>query len=120
MTFINLSMLNSCINFLQKIVKIFQSCFIKIVQVHSHENRTVKKCNYFLPRKTKSVSQNSLTFRGTKMWNEINEELRNKKFNTFKKQLKQILLEQYENLGSCVKSNKACKNIYRNIYPQTE
>ena len=31
------------------------------------------------------------------MWNEINEELRNRNFRIFKQQFKQILLEQYEN-----------------------
>ena len=31
------------------------------------------------------------------MWNEINEELRNKSFTNFKKQFKQFLYEQYEN-----------------------
>ena len=83
--------------FNDKLPLIFQSRFVKTVQVHSHETRSVKKCNYFLPRVTKSVCQNSLTFRGTKMWKEINEEFRNKNFTTFKKQFKQNLLEQYEN-----------------------
>ena len=45
-----------------KLPLIFQCRFVKTVQVHSHETRSVKKCNYFLPRITKSVCQNSLTF----------------------------------------------------------
>ena len=34
--------------FNDKLPRIFQSCFVKIVPVHSHETRSVKKCNYFL------------------------------------------------------------------------
>ena len=45
-----------------KLPLIFQCRFVKTVQVHSHETRSVKKCNYFLPRIAKSVCQNSLTF----------------------------------------------------------
>ena len=67
-----------------KLPLIFQSRFVKTVQVYSHETRSNKK-SIFFPLVTKSGSQNSLTFRGTKMWKEINKDLRHKNVNHLQK-----------------------------------
>ena len=48
--------------FNDKLPLIFQSCFVKTVQVYLDETRSVKKCYYFLPRVTKSACQNSFDF----------------------------------------------------------
>ena len=64
--------------FHDKLPQIFQSRFVKTAQIHSHDTRSVEKCTCFLSRVRKSVCQNSLTFGGTKMWNEIDKAFKNK------------------------------------------
>ena len=75
--------------------QIFRIRFVKTDQDHSYEIKSVKKRNYFLPRVSKFVCQNSLVFRGTKTWNEIDNEQKNQNFGIFKKRFKQKLLEHY-------------------------
>ena len=49
----------------------------------------------FLPLVCKSAGQKKVEFRGVKMWNEISENLKNKPFNSFKKQYKENLMREY-------------------------
>ena len=97
--------------FNDKLPLIFQ--VVKTVQVYSDETRSVKKCYYFLPRVTKSACQNSLTFWGTKVWKEINKELRNKNFVIFKKQFKQFFLSNTKTRVATWKLKKGILNLNR-------
>ena len=81
--------------FNNKLPPTLKSRFVKTDMLHAHETRSVKQSNYFLPRVNKSVCQNSIAFCGAKMWNEIDNDLKNQNFRVFKKHFKLKLLEQY-------------------------
>ena len=81
--------------FNNKLPPILKSRFVKTDMIHAHETRSVKQSNYFLPRVNKSICQNSIAFCGAKMWNEIDNDLKNQNFRVFKNHFKLKLLEQY-------------------------
>ena len=74
---------------------VFKTKFIKLINVHSHETRKSNQSNYFLSRVNKIACQHKLNYREVKLWNEIKDELKNKSFNQFKKQIKNWLIYTY-------------------------
>jgi len=78
-----------------KLPKVFTNKLTKLENIHSYETRRPNKLNYFLQRLNKTAGQNKLNFLGAKLWNEINEKLRYKHFNSFKKLYKEILIKDY-------------------------
>ena len=78
--------------------KLPNSCdydFSTIENIRDFETRRPSRSNYFLPRVSKSAGQKKVEFRGVKLWNEISENLKNKPFNSFKKQFKENLIREY-------------------------
>ena len=69
--------------------------FTTINKIHNYATRKPSRSNYFLPRVSKSAGQNKIEFRGAKLWKDISENLKNKPFNSFKKQSKEYLLREY-------------------------
>ena len=69
--------------------------FTTVNKIHEYATRKPSRSNYFLPRVSKSAGQNKIDFRGAKLWKEISENLKNKPFNSFKKQFKENLLRDY-------------------------
>ena len=51
--------------------------------------------NNFLPRVSKTANQKKLKFRGAKLWNEIDEDIKHKTFNSFKKCFKEKIVPHY-------------------------
>ena len=47
---------------------VFVQLFKKIKEIHSHNTRQTEKLTYFLPRVSKTIGQQLLTFRGVKLW----------------------------------------------------
>ena len=62
----------------------FQQQFNKIEVVHSHQTRKLTTFNYFLPPASKTAGQKKKEFRGTKLWNEIDEDIKHKTLKCFK------------------------------------
>ena len=81
--------------FHNKLPNVFKTKFIKLINIHSHETRKPNQTNYFLSRVNKIAWQHKLNYRGVKLWNEIKDELKNKSFNQFKKQFKNLLINTY-------------------------
>ena len=81
--------------FQYKLPNVFKTKFIKLINVHSHETRKSNQSNYFLSRVNKIACQHKLNYREVKLWNEIKDELKNKSFNQFKKQIKNLLIYTY-------------------------
>ena len=75
--------------------KIFHDSFMKINQIHHHNTRSTEKAIYFLPRMNKSFSQKTLSFRGTKLWKEIDNDIESTHWVLFKKAYKHFLLQSY-------------------------
>ena len=69
--------------------------FTKIQQIHDHNTRRSKEIAYFVPRFSKSLGQNHNLHRGTKLWNELNKNLKKMHFMTFKKIYKNYLVASY-------------------------
>ena len=81
--------------FHNKLLNVFKTKFIKLINIHSHETRKSKQSNHFLSRVNKIACQYKLNYCGVKLWNEIKDELKNKSFNQFKKQIKNLLINTY-------------------------
>ena len=75
--------------------KIFHDSFMKINQIHQHNTRSTEKAIYFLPGMNKSFSQKTLSFRGTKLWKEIDNDIKSTHWVSFKKAYKHFLLQSY-------------------------
>ena len=75
--------------FKNKLPKLCNYSFTTINKIHDYATRKPSRSNYSLPRVSKSPGQNKIEFRGTKLWKEISENLKNKPFNFFKKQFKE-------------------------------
>ena len=96
MTFIIWNLLSLCHKICNnKLPLSFQQRFNKIELVRSHQTRKLTKLNYLLPRVSKTAGQKKLEFRGAKLWNEIDENIKYKTFNSFKKCFKEKIELQY-------------------------
>ena len=78
-----------------KLPLLFRQRFNKIESVHSHQTRKLTKMNYILPRVSKPAGQKKLEFRGAKLWNEIDEDIKHKTFNFFKKFFNEKIVSRY-------------------------
>jgi len=78
-----------------KLPIIFRNKFTKIENIHSHKTRRSNKVNYFLPRTSKTAGQNKLNYRATKLWNEIDDNVKRKHFSSFKNLYKEKLIKEY-------------------------
>ena len=75
--------------------KIIENKFTKLASTHEYNTRQSTKSGYFLPRVNKSIALNLLSFRGPKLFNEIDYELKSMQWVSFKKNYKKQLLNRY-------------------------
>ena len=81
--------------FSNKLPEMFQNSFTKIGNIHNYETRNNITANYFLPRASKKTGHKKLQYRGVKLWNEIDVNLKKLPLHTFNKQYKNALLSTY-------------------------
>ena len=62
--------------FYNKLLNVFKTKFIKLINIHSLETRKSNQSNYFLSRVNKIACQRKLNYLGVKLWNEIKDELK--------------------------------------------
>ena len=74
---------------------VFAQLFKKIKEIHSHNTRLTEKSTYFLPRVSKAIGQQLLTFHGVKFWYLIDDKIKGRHWISFKKTYKQDLIDQY-------------------------
>ena len=72
---------------------VFVQLFKKIKEIHSHNTRQTEKLTYFLPRVSKTIGQQLLTFRGVKLWYSIDDTIKDRHWVSFKKTYKQHLID---------------------------
>ena len=77
----------------ENVPKIFYDSFTKINQCHHYNTRNNEKAIYFLPRMNKSFSQKTLSFRGTKLWREVDNDIKSLHWVSFKKAYQQFSLQ---------------------------
>ena len=75
--------------------KIIENKFTKLASTHEYNTRQSTTSGYFRPRVNKSIALNLLSFRGPKLFNEINYELKSMQWVSFKKNYKKQLLNRY-------------------------
>ena len=80
--------------FKHKLPKLCNYDFTTIDKICDYATRKLSRFNCFLPRVSKSAGQNKIEFRSAKLWKEISENLKNKPFNSFKKQFKEKFTER--------------------------
>lgn len=79
-----------------KLPRSFQQRFTKTTDIHSYPTRNNTESNYYLHRACKDAGQKTLQFRGVKLWNDIDNNIKNKGFIEFKKRYKELLMENYQ------------------------
>ena len=79
----------------EKLPDILANSFTKLESIHSYPTRRVTKTVYYLSRVTKKFAQNQLSYRGVKLWDEINSDIKNLHWSSFKKELKNFFINQY-------------------------
>ena len=75
--------------------KIFQDFFIPVNQVHSYNTRLACKKAYYLPNPRTNYGIFNIRFQGTKIWNDIQDDLKNLSLNRFKSEIKKGFFENY-------------------------
>ena len=78
-----------------KLPKLFDSFFIQISQIHKYNTRLASKSSISLPYARTNYGKFNIRFNGAKVWNSIDEELKNLSKTLFKKKLKDALLRHY-------------------------
>ena len=63
--------------------------------IHSYHRSRKQSKNYFIPRVKTTQSQNSLTYIGPKVWNQIPLNIKNLKHFKFKNKLKRMMISDY-------------------------
>ena len=69
----------------KKTPKFFNSFFLKNCRNSLLQYKTSISLYVFLPRMSKTCTQNSILYKGTKIWSKLNPELKNLHWNAFKK-----------------------------------
>ena len=79
--------------FNNKLPEMFQNSFTKIGNVHNYETRN--NSHNYETTASKKAGHNKLEYRGVKLWNEIDVNLKKLPLYTFNKQYKNALLITY-------------------------
>ena len=73
-------------------------CFVDITKIHSHNTRTKHNLVYFKPGVQTPISKKSLTYGGIELWRKIDYNVKESPWLLFKKQKKQIAIQNYLSL----------------------
>ena len=63
--------------------------------IHEHDTRSRTNKNYYLPSVRTNLGKTSFSFNGPKIWNNLPCEIRNASNFSFKRKLKNYLIERY-------------------------
>ena len=80
-----------------KLPKIIQSIFLKLSNLHEHDTRQSKITNLFVPRVSKKIARNQLSFRGPSSGYQSHQKLKLYLENHLKKYIKTSFLKIIEN-----------------------
>ena len=79
-----------------KLPEVFYNSFTNINSTHVHDTRFKDSATYFLPRVNKNFCKNQLSYRGNKLWSELNSNYKSMHWisskNKFKKKSSKSLL----------------------------
>ena len=73
----------------------FHCFFMKISQVHSYNTHLAVKQTYYLPNARTNYGMFNIRFKGPKVWNDLDENIKGFSLPVFKNKLKQSFLESY-------------------------
>ena len=73
----------------------FNCFFMKISHVHSYNTRLAVKQTYYLPNARTNYGMFNIRFKGPKVWNDLDENIKGFSLSAFKNKLKQNFLESY-------------------------
>lgn len=79
----------------QLLPTVFQSFFTKVDKVHSYHTRHAAKQSYYLPKARTNYGKFNIRFQGPKVWNAIDDDIKDSSFSLFKKKLKQNFIQSY-------------------------
>ena len=74
----------------------FSTVFTPLFDIHEKQTKSKTKSNFYLPKLSTGRCQRSLKYHGVKIWNSLFPELRNQSFKSFKINMKNDLLDNYQ------------------------
>ena len=78
-----------------KLPEVFYNSFTNINSIHVHDTRFKDSATYFLPRVNKNFCKNQLSYRGNKLWSELNSNNKSMHWVSSKNKFKKNLLNRY-------------------------
>ena len=72
-----------------------ENSLIKVSEIHNHNTRIANNHNYYIPHKRTDIGKRSFSFQGPKIWLEVPPGMKELEFGPFKYNLKNMLLENY-------------------------
>ena len=73
----------------------FDSFYTRVSEVHKYNTRLASKKSYQVPPARTNYAKFSIRFQGPKIWNSLNEELKNNSKKSLKDKLKRSFLDSY-------------------------
>lgn len=82
------------------LLPLFIKYFTKVKNIHKYSTRGADNGNYFLPRVKTNIGKNKVAYRGSKLWNEINNNFKKLSAHNFKLHFKDYMIEKYSQCTS--------------------
>lgn len=79
----------------KQLPSLFDDFFTKVSSTHNYSTRYAKNVQYVLPKVTKQLAKNQISFRGLKLWENVKTELKQMNWHNFKKHCKRAYIENY-------------------------
>ena len=74
---------------------VFKSFFMYVDILHQYNTRLASKRSYYLPKRRTNYRKFNIRFLGVKIWNSVQEDLKSKPRNSFKRHLTNSILDSY-------------------------
>ena len=79
-----------------KLPEMLYDSLVKIDEVHDHNTRQLQKQVYYKPSIRKCIASKLIIHRGSKLWGEIDDSIKDLSWNCFKKHYKKTLVNFYD------------------------
>ena len=73
---------------------------VKIDEVHNHTTRQLQKQVYYKPSIRKCIASKLIIHRGSKLWGEIDDSIKDLSLHSFTRHYKKILVNSYDLISS--------------------
>ena len=79
----------------QLLPQVYSSIFIPTSKIHNHNTRSQVNRSYFIPRARTNYGKFNIRFKGPQIWNSFGKSIQTNKLSSFKKNIKNQLINEY-------------------------